>query len=154
MSEQHAFGPNLRRVRMQRGIALDQISDKTKVKAELFAGLERNDFSRWPTGIFARSFVRAYAKAIGEDPEATVNEFCRWFPQGDRRVGETIRVQAEIVGHENLVWKDEVPAAVAEGDRRASAETAATPAPGQARSTSGALSAFAQMFMRLRRLPR
>jgi hypothetical protein len=154
MSEQHAFGPNLRRVRMQRGITLDQISNSAKINAELLAGLERNDFSRWPTGIFARAFVRAYAKAIGEDPEATVNEFCRWFPQGDRRVGETIRVQAEIVGHENLVWKDDVPPNVVEGERRASAEGIGTLPTVPARSTSGAMSAFAHMFMRLRRLPR
>jgi hypothetical protein len=108
----------------------------------LWAGLERNDLSRWPNGIYARSYVRVYAAAIGADPDATVDEFCRWFPQGDRRAGRTIREQAEIVGHA-IDWRDEIPPTV-EQDRRGSA---APPAPRAARP----MSAFAQMFVRLRR---
>ena len=86
MSEREAFGPNLRRLRLQRGVSLKQLADSTKVAESLWAGLERNDFSRWPNGIFARAYVREYAKAIGVDPESTVDDFCRWFPNGDRRV--------------------------------------------------------------------
>jgi hypothetical protein len=152
MSERDAFGPNLRRLRMQRGITLDQISNKTKINAELLAGLERNDFSRWPTGIFARAFVRAYAKAIREEPEVVVQEFCRWFPQGDRRVGPTIRVQAEIVGHDNLVWQDDVPPSL-DGDRRGTGVEAPLSVARPSRS-SVAMNVFGQMFMRLRRQPR
>ena len=150
MSAQEAFGPNLRRLRMQRGFLLEQIAEKTKVSVSLWAGLEKNDFSRWPTGIYARAFVREYASAIGEDPEATVDEFCRWFPQGDRRAELTVRWQAEVVGQENLTWHNQVPPSVAEGDRRGSPPTAGAPA----RPSSGPLTLFGQMFMRLRRMPR
>ncbi len=150
MSAREAFGPNLRRLRMQRGVLLEHIAATTKVSTALWAGLERNDFSRWPTGIYARAFVREYAIAIGEDPESTVDEFCRWFAQGDRRAEPIIRGQAEIVGHEDLEWQDQVPPKVGEGDRRGSPSTVRPPA----RAASGPLTAFAQMFMRLRRLPR
>jgi len=102
-----AFGPNLRRIRLQRGITLEHIAEATKVSVDLWAGLERNDFSRWPTGIYARSYVRSYAEAIGMDGDDTVDEFCRHFPQGDRRVARLIREQAVIVGHDQLVWGDE-----------------------------------------------
>jgi len=124
MSGGEAFGPNLRRIRLQRGVSLKQLADDTKVAETLWAGLERNDFSRWPNGIFARAYVREYAKAIGVDPEATVDDFCRWFPNGDRRVAATIREQAVIVGHSDLEWRDEVPPSVAEGDRRGADATA------------------------------
>jgi transcriptional regulator with XRE-family HTH domain len=118
MSEREAFGPNLRRIRIQRGISLDHISEATKVGTEFWAGLERNDFSGWPSGIYARAYVRAYAFEIGVDPETTVNEFCRWFPQGDRRASRVVKEQAAIVGHD-LQWKDDLaPGAV---DRRAPA---------------------------------
>ena len=53
--------------------------------ADLWLGLERNDFSNWPSGIFARAFVRDYAKAVGLDADEIVDEFCRLFPIGDRR---------------------------------------------------------------------
>jgi len=82
MSPRDAFGPNLRRQRLERGVSLEEIAQSTKVIVSLWAGLERNDLSRWPTGIYARSYLRDYARAIGADPESTVDEFCRWFPQG------------------------------------------------------------------------
>jgi transcriptional regulator with XRE-family HTH domain len=116
MSEREAFGPNLRRIRIQRGISLERISEATKVSADFWVGLERNDFSRWPSGIYARAYVRAYAFEIGVDPEATVNEFCRWFPHGDRRASRVVKEQAAIVGHD-LHWKDDLAPGLT--DRRA-----------------------------------
>jgi transcriptional regulator with XRE-family HTH domain len=117
MSRQ-AFGPNLRRIRIQKGISIEQIAAATKVSADLLSGLERNDFSRWPVGIYARAYVRQYAYAIGVDPDSTVDEFCRWFAEGDRRAERTIREQATIVGQDSVVYRDELPA-TAGGDRRA-----------------------------------
>jgi transcriptional regulator with XRE-family HTH domain len=115
MSARDAFGPNLRRIRIQRGVSLEQISDATKVSVSLWKGLERNDFSRWPSGIYARAYLRSYADAIGVDPDTTVDDFCRWFPQGDRRVERTVREQAAIVGHNQLNWRDDLAKKV---DRR------------------------------------
>lgn len=114
----NAFGPNLRRRRLQRGVTLDQIAAATKVARELFDGLERNDFSHWPSGIYARAYVRQYAYAIGVDPDTTVDEFCRWFDQGDRRAERTVREQSMIHGHV-LAWKDDVP----RGERRGSTQS-------------------------------
>jgi transcriptional regulator with XRE-family HTH domain len=147
MSEREAFGPNLRRLRVQRGISIPDIVSATNVSATLWEGLERNDLSRWPTGIYARSYVRSYAKAIGVDPESTVDEFCRCFPHGDRRAVLVIRGQAEIVGHDDLQWRDHLPPAVGDVDRRG--DTALEP---KAAASSG--TAFSQMFVRLRALLR
>jgi transcriptional regulator with XRE-family HTH domain len=139
-----AFGPNLRRTRLMRSISLEQIAAATKISADLIEGLERNDFSDWPQGIYARAYVRQYAYAIGVDPDATVDEFCRWFPEGDRRVERTVREHAEIIGHE-LTWREEVPPSV-EGDRRAGARPA--PEPRQARPQAHVMTA---LVARLRR---
>ena len=113
-----AFGPTLRRLRIQRGIPIEAIADATRVSADLWHGLERNDLSRWPTGLFARAYVRQYADAIGIDADATVDEFCRWFPEGDRRAERILQGQAEIVDH-HLKWKDDLIGLVVETDRRA-----------------------------------
>ena len=85
MSDRETFGPRLRSERERRGISLETIAAVTKVGADLWDGLERNDFSRWPTGIFARAFVRDYATAVGLDADEVVDEFCRLFAIGDRR---------------------------------------------------------------------
>jgi transcriptional regulator with XRE-family HTH domain len=99
MSESDSFGPRLRAERERRGISLDTIASVTKVGSDLWEGLERNDFSRWPSGIFARAFVRDYARAIGLDADEVVNEFCRLFPIGDRRASRLIQAQAQLIGH-------------------------------------------------------
>jgi hypothetical protein len=150
MSERDAFGPNLRRIRVQRGISVHDITAATNVGAALGEGLERNDLTRWPTGIYARSYVRSYAKAIGVDPEATVDEFCRCFPHGDRRAELVIRGHAEIVGHMDLQWRDHLPPTVTDGDRRAGAADAEPPRPAH----SSPVAAFSQVFGRLRALLR
>ena len=99
MSDRETFGPRLRAERERRGISLDTIASVTKVGVDLWEGLERNDFSRWPSGIFARAFVRDYAKAIGLDSDEAVDEFCRLFPIGDRRASRLIQAQATLIGH-------------------------------------------------------
>jgi transcriptional regulator with XRE-family HTH domain len=118
VSSREAFGPNLRRLRMRSGLSLEELSVRTKVSVELWDGMEKNDFSRWPTGVTARAHVRAYAEAVGADPNATVDEFCRLVPQGDRRAERIVRGTAEFLGHQ-LTWSDDLPPALAEGDRRA-----------------------------------
>ena len=126
-------------------LTIYEIVTSTNVSAALWEGLERNDLSRWPTGIYARAYVRSYAKAIGVDAESTVDEFCRCFPHGDRRAELVIRGHAEIIGHEDLQWRDHVPPAAGDGDRRGAG--AALPAPRKAPSP-------AAFFSRLRALLR
>jgi transcriptional regulator with XRE-family HTH domain len=119
MGEREAFGPNLRRRRVQRGITLQRIAQSTKVSADLWEGLERSDLSRWPSGIYARAYVRAYATEIGVNPDATVDEFCRLFPNGDRRAERVVRGQAELVGH-TLRWKDDLVGSIIDEKRSGS----------------------------------
>jgi cytoskeletal protein RodZ len=117
----------MRRERERRGITLDTIVTRTNVSLELWLGFESNDFSRWPNGIFARAFVRDYAKALGLDPDEVVDDFCRLYPLGDRRLTPVIRAQAELIGHETTVADD--PRLMPDGvDRRGSRSADAPPA--------------------------
>ena len=118
MSERDTFGPRLRRERERQGISLETIVTRTNVSLELWQGFESGDLSRWPARLYARSFVRDYAKAVGLDPNEVVDDFCRLFPLGDRRSVPVIRAQAELIGHETTVTDD--PRLIPDGvDRRA-----------------------------------
>jgi transcriptional regulator with XRE-family HTH domain len=77
---EEGFGLRLRRERERRQIPLESIAAKTKISLALFAALESDDVSRWPSGIFRRSFIRAYASAIGLDVDAVTREFLDRFP--------------------------------------------------------------------------
>jgi transcriptional regulator with XRE-family HTH domain len=108
MTALEAFGPNLRRIRLRRGISLDELSARTNVNAELWEAMEHNDFSRWPTGLAARAYVRDYATIVGIDPDETVDEFCRAVPHGDRRREPLVRGAAELLRHD-LAWEEHLP---------------------------------------------
>ncbi|HTL43270.1 MAG TPA: helix-turn-helix transcriptional regulator [Vicinamibacterales bacterium] len=123
MSDKDTFGPRLRSERERRGISLETIASVTNVGVELWQGLERNDFSRWPTGIFARAFVRDYARAVGVDSDEVVDEFCRLFPIGDRRAARVIRAQAQLIG-QAPEYQDETALIPGGVERRASAPSA------------------------------
>jgi cytoskeletal protein RodZ len=111
---QDTFIARLRRHRERNQISIDQIATTTRVKPELFEAFERNDLSGWPRGLYARAWVRGYATPFGLDPIDTVDEFCRLFPHGDRRMRATVQEVAAIVAHPSEYREDIAP----EHDRR------------------------------------
>ncbi len=76
-----SFGARLRRRREEQGIALATIAEQTRIKLSLLEALERDDVSHWPAGIFRRAFIRAYAHAIGLNPDVVVREFLEVYPE-------------------------------------------------------------------------
>src|SRR5687768_11481587 len=76
-----SFGARLRQRREERQIALSSIADDTKIKLTLLEGLERDDVSHWPSGIFRRAYIRAYAHMIGLDPDEVLREFLEVYPE-------------------------------------------------------------------------
>jgi transcriptional regulator with XRE-family HTH domain len=75
-----SFGSRLRYERERRQIALRSIAESTKISVPLLEALERDDVSRWPSGIFRKSFIRSYAEAVGLQPEPIVREFIERYP--------------------------------------------------------------------------
>jgi len=131
MSERDTFGPRLRRERERRGISLETIAARTNVSIELWRGLEANDFSKWPGGLFARAFVRDYARVVGLDPDELIDDFCRLYPIGDRRALPKLREQAALIGHDLAANDDPklIPGGV---DRRGGTAAAPVPEPASA----------------------
>ena len=80
VTDDEGFGAGLRRERERRQIALSSIAADTKIGLGLLQALERDDLSRWPSGIFRRAFIRAYAEAAGFDPDLITQEFLERYP--------------------------------------------------------------------------
>ena len=69
------FGAYLQNRREGRNLSLQDVAAETKIAGRHLAALERGDVRSWPGGLYRRAMVRAYAAAIGLDPETTVCEF-------------------------------------------------------------------------------
>ncbi len=80
MGTSESLGARLRAERERRKITLESIAANTNIRAGLLSDLEKGDVSRWPSGIFRRSFVRSYASAIGLDPDEVLDEFLERHP--------------------------------------------------------------------------
>jgi transcriptional regulator with XRE-family HTH domain len=90
-----AYCAQLKEVRERRGISLADIAERSKVNEGLYAGLERADVSRWPTGIYRRSFFREYALALGLPVDSTLGEFLQLFPdEGEQRTSPALAMPA------------------------------------------------------------
>src|SRR6187401_560456 len=79
MSE--SFGARMRQHRQLRKVPLRTIAEQTKIKLSLLEGLENDDISQWPAGIFRRAYVKSYANAVGLDPDTVVREFLEQHPE-------------------------------------------------------------------------
>ena len=119
MTPQEAFVSRLRRHRERNHISLEEIVSQTRIKREQLEAFERGDLEGWPRGIYARAWIRGYASIVGLDPIDTVDEFCKLFPQGDRRAQGTFRDFAAIIAHPTTYQDEPSNAADApELDRR------------------------------------
>ena len=96
MSE--SFGAELRQQRERQQIALTVIAEQTKIKLSLLEGLERDDVSHWPSGIFRRAFIRTYAHAIGLEPDAVVHQFLTLYPDASDECAPVPAVPPEADG--------------------------------------------------------
>lgn len=65
----------LRRARERADLSLEELSQRTKIQLHLLEAMERGDFAHVPGGLFARGFLRAYAKEVRLDPEAVVADY-------------------------------------------------------------------------------
>jgi cytoskeletal protein RodZ len=83
------LGARLKQARITSGVSLRDIATATKISVVALEALERSDYSRLPGGIFSRAFVRAYAQAVGLDPEQAVAEFNTAFAQYEKDAERT-----------------------------------------------------------------
>ena len=80
-SETGSVGARLKRERESKRVTLRQIANTTRIAVSALDAIERDDVKKLPGGIFARSFVRAYARELRLDVEQTVTEFFAQFPE-------------------------------------------------------------------------
>jgi cytoskeletal protein RodZ len=75
--DQTNFGSTLREAREAKGLTLEMIADKLKLRTSLLSLLEAGEFHQLPEGIFTRSYIQSYAKLVGLDATPFVQVYDR-----------------------------------------------------------------------------
>src|SRR5215469_14916021 len=74
-------GETLRRERLRRGWSLEQVAAETKITLHLLEAIESDQFDRLPGGVFARNFVRQYARVLKLDEYEVLTSFRQQFEE-------------------------------------------------------------------------
>jgi cytoskeleton protein RodZ len=74
-AEGGSFGEWLRRQRELREISLRDIADRTKISLRYLEAMEADRFDLLPAPIFAKGFLREYARYVGLSPDEVVNHY-------------------------------------------------------------------------------
>ena len=70
-----SFGHYLKSIRLEKGISLEEISNKTKIRVDNLLIIEKEDFAGLPAEVYVKGFLRAYAKTVGADEEEAVRRY-------------------------------------------------------------------------------
>lgn len=70
-----SLGARLRAAREARGLSLRELSDQTRIARRYLEAIEADDHKELPGGIFNRSFIKAYAKAVGFNEAEAVSAY-------------------------------------------------------------------------------
>lgn len=70
-----SFGDWLKRQREMREISLRDIADRTKISLRYLEAMEDDRFDLLPAPIFAKGFLREYARYVGLSPDEVVNHY-------------------------------------------------------------------------------
>src|SRR5215471_1825761 len=73
----NSIGETLRRERLKRNLDLEKISRELKISSRFLEAIEEERFDKLPAGVFAKSFVRQYARLLGLDEEELANQVQR-----------------------------------------------------------------------------
>ena len=74
-TEASSFGDWLRRQREMREISLRDIAERTKISLRYLEAMEADRFDLLPAPIFAKGFLREYARYVGLSPDDVVNHY-------------------------------------------------------------------------------
>src|SRR5271155_5702187 len=86
-----SVGETLRGERQRKNLSLDQIARETKINSHLLDAIEKNQFDLLPRGVFAKSFVRQYARFLGLDEEEMAAEVQKAMHSGAEAPGFAVR---------------------------------------------------------------
>ena len=74
-----SFGEELRLERLNRGVALEKITEVTKISQRHLVALEENQFRVLPGGILNKGIVRGYVNVLGLDELDWITRFQRAY---------------------------------------------------------------------------
>lgn len=95
-----SVGEFFRQVRETKGLTVDEVASKTRIRTDFVKALEEGNFAKLPDQVFARGFVRSYARSLGLDEEDAIHRFVQSAGAFYDKQGERERLRQRQVEEE------------------------------------------------------
>lgn len=98
-----SIGVVLRRAREDMGATLEDVEKEIKIRRKYIIAMEEDDFDVLPGHVYVRGFLRNYARFLGIDGEALVNQYNELFalPEREQAAREPFADQPA----QSVVWR-------------------------------------------------
>src|SRR3989441_7064721 len=92
-----SLGEYFQRAREAKGLTVEEAAARTRILPQFLKAVEENNYARLPDEVFAKGFVRSYARILGLDEAAVIRKFDESGGQfyAKRAERETLRQQLE-----------------------------------------------------------
>lgn len=101
------IGEALRNARIEKGYSLKYLEEATKIRTKYLEALENEDFDILPGSVYAKAFLRTYAKYLELDTEEIMAEYNRLNSNNDTQppLEETEQIDLETTSTLGKKWK-------------------------------------------------
>ncbi len=87
-----SLGEKLRHAREEKGFALSEVADQTRISSLYLECIENDDYKILPGGIFNKGFVKSYAKFVGLNEQEALDDYARLIAATAGPEGEDLKV--------------------------------------------------------------
>lgn len=75
------IGKKFKEARQKKGLTIDDIQEKTKIRKKYLCALENEEFDVIPGAVYAKAFIKSYAQQLDLDEIEMMEEFQEWVNQ-------------------------------------------------------------------------
>ncbi|MCH7745659.1 MAG: helix-turn-helix domain-containing protein, partial [Chloroflexi bacterium] len=65
----------LRGWRQQRGVSIEEVSSRTRIRFEILRQLESDSFESLPAAVYVTGYIRGYARTLDFDPDPAIQAY-------------------------------------------------------------------------------
>lgn len=109
------IGEFFKQVRETKGLTIDEVASKTRIRTDFVKALEDGNFAKLPDQVFARGFVRSYARSLGLDEDDAIHRFTQSAGAYYDKQGERERLKVKQAEEERKRQSNRKAVAIAIG---------------------------------------
>ena len=114
LGSEETVGEMLLAAREKKGLALEAVSQETKIPAATLQYLETDNFEAIPAKVYAIGFLKTYAQVLGLDPNQLINKYEIQTGQTHKSRGDLWEIEEELIeeklGSTHLLGRFVIPA--------------------------------------------